>query len=81
MSQRGVERTLGRLVTDQGFRHDFFQDPATASLRIGVDLTPEEVDALLRVPLTALTEFSVRLDDRICRLHVRQDTLQQESRQ
>lgn len=81
MSQRGVERTLGRLVTDQGFRQDFFEDPAAASLRIGADLTREEIDALLRVPLAALSEFSVRLDDRICRLHIRQEPMQQESRQ
>jgi hypothetical protein len=80
MSQRGVERTLGRLVTDQGFRQVFFEDPAAASLRIGADLTRDEIDALLRVPLAALSEFSVRLDDRICRLHIRQEPMQQESR-
>ena len=81
MSQRSVERTLGRLVTDPGFREAFFRDPIAAGLRIGADLTREEIDALLRVPLAALAEFSVQLDDRICRLHIRHEPLKQESQQ
>jgi hypothetical protein len=81
MSQRSVERTLGRLVTDPGFREAFFRDPIGAGLRIGADLTREEIDALLRVPLAALAEFSVRLDDRICRLHICHEPMEQESRQ
>jgi len=81
MSQCSVERTLGRLVTDPGFREAFFRDPGEAGLRIGADLTREEIDALLRVPLGALAEFSVRLDDRICRLHIRHEPMDQESQQ
>lgn len=81
MSQRSVERTLGRLVTDPGFREAFFRNPIEAGLRIGADLTREEIDALLRVPLAALAAFSLRLDDRICRLHIRHEPMVQESRQ
>lgn len=81
MSQRGVERTLGRLVTDQGFREEFFRDPVKAGLRIGTDLTREEMEALLRVPPAALAELSVRLDDRICRLHICCEPVEQELRQ
>jgi hypothetical protein len=33
-------------------------------------LTPHEVEALLRVPRQALASLGVRLDDRICRLHI-----------
>lgn len=80
MSQRGVERTLGKLVTDQGFRTAFFRDPAGASLRIGVDLNRDEVDALLRIPTRALDEFSVTLDDRICKLEIGRESLGQEAR-
>jgi hypothetical protein len=70
MSQRDVERTLGRLLTDQGFRDDFFLDPARACLTLGLQLAAHEVEALLRVPRPVLTQLSARLDDRICRLHV-----------
>ena len=70
MSQRNVERTLGRLLTDESFQYDFFRDPARACLQLGLQLTPHEVEALLRVPRPTLTQLAGRLDDRICRLHV-----------
>lgn len=70
MSQRDVERTLGRLLTDQGFRDDFFSDPAHACLQVGIQLTPQEVEALLQAPRPALVSLGARLDDRICRLHI-----------
>jgi putative modified peptide len=70
MSQRDVERTLGRLLTDPGFRDEFFQDPAHACLQVGIQLTPQEVEALLQAPRSALVSLGARLDDRICRLHL-----------
>ena len=78
MSQRSVERTIGKLVTDQGFREEFFRSPEAASLPIGVELTAEEIDALRRIPRSALAEFSARLDDRICKLHIITERLAQE---
>ena len=70
LSQRDVERTLGRLLTDQGFRDEFFLDPAHACLHVGIQLTPHEVEALLRVPRSMFATLGGRLDDRICRLHI-----------
>ena len=70
MSQRDVERTLGRLLTDQGFRDEFFRDPVHACLQVGIQLTPHEIEAVLRVPRPALVSLGARLDDRICRLHL-----------
>ncbi len=70
MSQRDVERTLGRLLTDQGFREEFFLDPGRACMTLGLQLAAYEVEALLCVPRPTLTQLAGRLDDRICRLHV-----------
>jgi hypothetical protein len=70
MSQRDVERTLGRLLTDQGFQNDFFLEPIHACLQVGIQLTPHEVEALLRVPRSMFATLGARLDDRICRLHI-----------
>jgi putative modified peptide len=70
MSQRDVERTLGRLLTDASFRRNFFRDPARACLELGVQLAAHEVDALLRVPTRRLVSLAAQLDDRICRLYV-----------
>ena len=70
MSQRDVERTLGRLLTDAGFRRDFFRNPARACLELGLQLIAYEVEALLRVPPRGLASLAGQLDDRICRLHI-----------
>jgi hypothetical protein len=80
MSQRDVERTLGRLVTDEGFREDFFRDPAGACVLLGLRLAPQEVEALLRVPRPALANLGARLDDRICRLHIQRGELARQGR-
>jgi len=70
MSQRAVEQVLGKLVTDEGFREEFFRNPLSASAGIGVRLSADEVDALSRVSRAALSDLAGRLDDRICRLHL-----------
>jgi hypothetical protein len=80
MSQRSVERTVGKLVTDQGFRMEFFRDPSGSALRLGVDLSPDEMDALLRIPAKALDTLYGKLDDRICRLHIIQEPVDQGER-
>jgi hypothetical protein len=69
MSQRDVERALGRLLTDAGFRRDFFRNPARACLEFGLQLA-HEVDALLRVPARGLASLAGQLDDRIRRLDI-----------
>jgi len=70
MSQRDVERTLGRLLTDGDFRRDFFRNPARACLEVGVQLAEHEVEALLRLPIRRLASLAEQLDDRICRLEI-----------
>lgn len=70
MSQRAVERMLGRLITDEGFRDQFFKNPGVACFSLGAELSQEELEALSRVPPSALAELSTRIDDRICRLHI-----------
>jgi hypothetical protein len=47
MSQRAVEMALGKLVTNEEFRDQFFSNPGLAILRIGLNLSPGELDALL----------------------------------
>ncbi len=68
MSQAAVERTLGKLITDECFRDRFFKDPAAATFCAGLELTCGELNALSRVPKKELRKFSASLDDRICRL-------------
>jgi hypothetical protein len=74
MCQAAVEKTLGKLVTDEAFRDRFFTDPATASFQAGLDLSAAELEALGRVPVAALVRLSWVLDGRICRLLVAGDS-------
>lgn len=70
MSQRSVERALGKLITDEMFRREFFTDPARATRAAGLDLLPDELSALTRVPRKILMAFEATLEDRICRLAI-----------
>ena len=69
MSQCDVERALGRLLTDDAFREDFFEIPGGACLLLGLHLVPSEMEALLLVPREAIADLAGRLDDRLCRFH------------
>ncbi len=70
MSQRAVEQVLGKLLTDEEFRHQFFQDPHCACFVSGLELSPVELEAVMQIPRTPLAALSRRLDDRIRRLCV-----------
>jgi hypothetical protein len=79
MSQRAVERAIGKLITDEEFREAFYRKPDTALFASGLELTPAELAALFRIPRDVVRRFSTRLDDRICRIHVPVPTEETES--
>lgn len=68
MSQRDVEWALGRLVTDEEFRREFYLDPPRACVALGIRLTEEEIQSLVATPRSVLADLASRLDDRICRV-------------
>jgi len=68
MSQRAVEQVLGKLLTDEEFRRRFFEEPHCACFLSGLELSPVELEAVMRTPRTILASLSRRLDDRILRL-------------
>ncbi len=67
MGQQGVERALGKLVTDEAFRERFFTNPETASWEAGLGLSAIELEALSRLSQEALARFSEGIDKRISR--------------
>ena len=68
MSQHAVERTLGKLLTDESFRERFFTAPRVAVLAAGLRLSDIELAALSGLSRSVLRSFSASLDPRICRL-------------
>jgi len=68
VSQYAVERTLGKLATDDEFRARFFRNPAAAAWEAGLPLSPVELEALSRLSRSAIARFSQSLDGRIRRL-------------
>jgi hypothetical protein len=78
MSQRSVERALGKMITDETFRRKFLGDPEGTSLAAGLDLLPDELRALASVPRAVLAELEARLEDRICRLVIPDDPAHEE---
>jgi len=70
MSQRAVEQVLGKLLTDEEFCRRFFENPHCACFLSGFELSPVELEAVMRTPRTILAALSRCLDDRISRLCV-----------
>lgn len=68
MSQRNVERVIGRLATDEAFRRQFTTDPR-ATLReviaAGVELNDCELGALSAIDREALGRFAEAIDPRL----------------
>jgi len=68
MSQRNVERVIGRLVTDEPFRARFAENPEAALEEIvqcGLELTSVELGALASVDVGTVTRLAEAIDPRI----------------
>ena len=80
MSQHAVERTLGKLLTDESFRERFFTTPRETVWAAGLRLSDIEMAALSRLSRSALRSFSAGLDPRICRLCPESESSPEEGR-
>ena len=68
MSQRSVERVIGRLVTDEAFRRRFVDQPQVVlqeSVVCGLDLTPCEMQALAAIDIPSVERFAEAIDPRL----------------
>jgi putative modified peptide len=68
VSQPNVERVVGRLATDEGFRRRFREDAAAALREVsagGFELNSCERQALLALAPAELERFAAALDPRI----------------
>ena len=74
MSQRSVEQVIGRLATDEDFRHRFQTDREAALDEViagGHPLTTVERRALTELDLAACERFADCLDSRIQKISLR----------
>jgi len=74
MCQRGVERVIGRLVTDEGFRRRFGEDPHGMLQEMttwGVELTAGEIHTLETIDARRLSRCSSAIDSRLLKTEVR----------
>jgi hypothetical protein len=77
MSQRTVEAFIGRLVTDEGFRLRFKDNPVAMLdelIASGTPLTPVERRALLEMDATAYEQFADRVDPRLQKICLRRSS-------
>jgi len=76
MSQRNVERVIGRLVTDEGFRRRFAADPAEVlheMLETGMELTCLEQKAIASIDPDVAARFADAIDPRIQKVNAHGD--------
>ena len=67
MSQHAVEAAIGKLICDDAFRREFYQDPKGTAIRAGFQLTPVELSSLIKIRIEAVEAFASHVDDRIRR--------------
>jgi len=68
MSQVHVVRVIGALVTDEGLRRRFAEDPRTTLqvlMERGVELSATELEALAGLDARRLAHFAEALDPRL----------------
>lgn len=68
MSQVNVERVIGHLATDEGFRSEFARNPRAALgslIERGYELTAGELEALVTVSPRLLARFAGGIDPRL----------------
>jgi hypothetical protein len=68
MSQRSVERIVGRLVTDEAFRHRFAQSPDAAlreAAEEGLELNLCEKHAIASLHIETLERLAQAIDPRL----------------
>ena len=73
MSQRCVERVIGRLVTDEAFRRRYAQDPRAAlseMVECGIELTSVEMSALTGINAETVARVADALDPRIQKIDI-----------
>jgi len=76
MSQRSVEQVIGKLATDEGFRHQFEVNREallTDAIANGLQLTPVEQRALLDLDVNACERFAGCLDPRLQKISLRRN--------
>ena len=76
MSQRSVEQVIGKLATDEGFRHKFEvnrEAALTETMANGLQLTPVEQRALLDLDVNACERFAGCLDPRLQKISLRRN--------
>jgi hypothetical protein len=76
MSQRTIERVIGRLLTDEELRHQFIRSPRRTLVELneqGWELSRLEVDALLAIEIGLWSEAASRIDPRLQRCSLKTD--------
>lgn len=83
MSQRNVERVIGRLVTDEQFRRRFESNPVQALQEVaaaGAELTDVEMRALAGLDARMVTRFADAIDPRLQKICCRAEEMTDETR-
>ena len=76
MSQKTVEVVIGRLVTDESLRMEFFVDPLRVLRALeskGLELNPAEFAALVEMPLAAWITMAAQVHPRLQKVALKGD--------
>ena len=66
----GQLRVAEKLISDEGFRKGFFEDPEAALATAGLELSAEELAALKKVDQKCVDLFLADVDERLSKTNV-----------
>ena len=61
-----LNRLVGKALSDEAFRKEFIEDPVAAAKKEGIELTPDQAEALKSIDTASMSEVMEKVASKGC---------------
>ena len=65
-TKEDLNKLVGKALSDEAFRKEFIEDPTAAAKKVGIDLTPDQAEALKSIDTTSMSEVMEKVASKGC---------------